>query len=113
MTSGEFLDKEAWIEAKIVNGNGFDLLPIAKEKITELGVIASEVEYRSVLDLLTLALDRGLEDYPNQRAMILRTMGEVFEYLHDASSAISRYEMALELHPRIGVKRRLDQLRKI
>lgn len=112
LSSGVFLDKKAWIESKTANGSGFDLFYIAKEKLSELGDRASSEEYRSVLDLLGIALDRDLRDYPNQRATILRTMGEVFEFLDDAPSAISRYEMALDLNSKIGVKRRLDQLRK-
>jgi len=38
-------------------------------------------------------------------------MGEVYEELNDISQAISHYELALQYDSKVGVKRKLSQLK--
>ena len=62
--------------------------------------------------MLNRALKKGLDEYPNEKAAVYRTLGEVKESLGETSDAIHDYELALELNPKVGIKRHLDMLKK-
>lgn len=49
---------------------------------------------------------------PNTNAKVLRHLGEITDRAGDIASAITFYERALGLNPRVGVKKRLAQLRR-
>lgn len=108
--TGEFLDTALLIEKKLAIGNGFDLHQIAADRIAQLSDTGLLDESDEIVRILTLALERDLEDYPNERAAILRTLGETHERIGDFGSAIDCYKRALALNPRVGIKRRLSQL---
>ena len=48
----------------------------------------------------------------SEKAIAYREEGEAKEALKDFDSAISYYELALQWNPKVGVKRRLDSLKK-
>ncbi len=58
-----------------------------------------------------MALTRGLDDYPNQRAIVFRNMGELWDILVK-SATVENYEEAMRYNPKVEVKIRLDQLRQ-
>jgi len=110
--SGEFLDSERWQTERIKRANGFELSAIARERFQSLDKVVNTETGEEILTLLEQALQRGLDNYPNEQAMVYRTMGEVFEALGEKLKAIEHYERALRLNPKVGIKRRLDTLRK-
>ncbi|MFC1999486.1 hypothetical protein ACFLXE_01855 [Chloroflexota bacterium] len=112
LKSGEFLDRDRWIEQRTKHGSGFDLLSIAEERIAQLAESSSEANIPEIIDLLKTALTRGLTNYPNQQAIIYRHLGELWERLGDKSTAIGNYEQAIKCNPNVGVKRRLNQLKQ-
>ncbi len=56
------------------------------------------------------ALDQQLDT--NQQARALRYRGEIAEHRGDAAGAIQFWERALELNPKVGIKRKLQALKK-
>ena len=112
LSSGDLLDSELWIAKKIQHGSGFELLGIAQERLRELGDSASESEHREILDILGNALKRGLKDYPNQQAAVYRAMGEIHERMGNLPLAMRNYEQALKQNPKVGVKRKLKELKQ-
>jgi hypothetical protein len=111
LESGLFEDREGWVEQKIKHGNGFELLAIAQDRMKLLSDVSSKDEVDELIDLLQAALTRGLSTYPNQQAIVYRYIGELKERLGDWVSAIEFYEEALKHNPKVGVKRRLSQLK--
>ena len=112
LKSGEFLDEERWIEERTKHGSGFELLDIAKERITQLKEPPSEDEINDITELLKTALGRGLDTYPHQQAIVFRNLGELKERVGDQLAAIDYYEKAMEKDSKVGVKRRLSQLKR-
>jgi hypothetical protein len=109
---GEFLDEERWQTERIKGANGFELSAIARERFQSLDKDVDPNTCSEILSLLEGALQRGLDDYPNEQAKVYRTMGEVFEVLGERSKAAEHYERALRLNPKVGVRRKLDALKK-
>ncbi|MHC5023000.1 MAG: hypothetical protein ACYTGG_03675 [Planctomycetota bacterium] len=81
------------------------LLSAAAEEVSE-----DETTWRSAQSLLFEAEQFELPD--RVRAVIHRRLGEIAEHLDETDEAIARYEQALELHARVGVKTRLARLRR-
>ena len=48
----------------------------------------------------------------NTKATVYRRLGEIAEQMGDTGGAIQNYTQALELNPKVGVKRRLNTLKK-
>ncbi len=109
---GSFEDRQRWRDQKIKYGNGFDLLTVAQESMRQLTNVSSEEQIREIIDLFQTALSRGLNNYPNQQAIVFRNLGELKERLGDKFAAIENYEEAMKHNPKIGVKRRLSQLKQ-
>jgi tetratricopeptide (TPR) repeat protein len=61
---------------------------------------------------LRKAFKKGLDEDPNEKANAYRTAGEVNEAMGQTDNAIKYYEKAIELNPKVGVKRRLSALKK-
>ena len=64
--------------------------------------------------------DLAIESYkmalifdPRHIAKIYRKLGEIYEYLYETDEAILNFEMALKHNKNIGVKRKLDKLKKL
>ena len=112
LRAGSFEDRERLLDQRMEHGNGFDLLAISQGLIDGLLDESSEEQIQPILGLLKTALTRGLDDYPNQRAIVFRNLGQLWERLGDESLAVQNYEVAVRCNPRGGVKRRLDQLKQ-
>jgi tetratricopeptide (TPR) repeat protein len=110
--AGQFIDKDKWEAERINYASAFELSLIAKERFKEKGTGLSEADAQEILLLLGRALKKGLDEYPNEKAAVYRTMGEVKESFGEISDAINAYELALELNPKVGIKRHLDILKK-
>lgn len=109
---GDFIDKDKWQAERINYASAFELSLIAKEHFKEKYHSLSEADAQEILLLLERALNKGLDEYPNEKAAVYRTIGEVKESLGTIPDAIHYYEMALKLNPKVGIKRRLDILKK-
>jgi hypothetical protein len=100
-------------QLQMENRDGFTLLidTLAELKVCG-GQIKKEVGAR-ILDNLTKAAGRIPQKYPERHAEIFRATGEILEAWGDTVQAIEYYEFAIQKNPKVGVKRRLDNLRKI
>lgn len=110
--TGQFIDKEKWETERLNFASAFELSFIAKERLKEKGCNLREEDAKEILSLLHSALVKGLDQYPNEKATVYRTVGEIKESLGNISEAILNYEFALELNSKVGVKRRLEALKK-
>ncbi len=106
---GRFLDRSAWLASGLQQG---DLLIIER--------ILSEAAGPPSPDLIALllpAIDIALaaERYRDQRsqARAYRLRGTCLDAAGDLHNAATAYGQAVALDPKVGVKRRLDQIRKM
>lgn len=106
---GQFLDRSAWLALGLQQG---DLL-IIERILSEVGGTPS----RDLIALLLPAIDIALaaERYRDQRsqARAYRLRGTCLDAAGDLRNAAAAYEQAVGLDPKVGVKRRLDQIRKM
>jgi tetratricopeptide (TPR) repeat protein len=94
------------------NRDGFTLLNDARR---ELRLLRSQVDKDTgakILDMLTKAAELIPQQYTERHAEIYRATGEILEIWGNTAEAIEYYEYALQKNPNVGVRRRLETLRK-
>jgi tetratricopeptide (TPR) repeat protein len=91
----------------ITNGTIYDRLILYVDKSDEIKL--KEPVY---LDLLTKALTDKDASYSFGKDKIYRMIGEYHEANGDVTKTIENWDKALQLNPKIGVKRKLDSLKK-
>ncbi len=99
-------------QLQMENRDGFTLLI---DTLAELKVCGGQIEREvgaRMLDNLTKAAGRIPQKYPERHAEIFRATGEILEAWGDSMQAIDYYEFAIQKNPKVGVKGRLDNLRK-
>ena len=105
---GGFLDRERWLEARLQQGD----LYTARRIFTEAGGRPD----RELVARLLVAVDRGLahQTWRDERSQAFgwRLRGELLEATGSVAAAVACYESALGFDPKVGVKRRLDQLKR-
>jgi hypothetical protein len=106
---GTFLDRMKWLAAGLREG---DLITVER--------LLSDCENKptpelasQLLPAIDLALTRSRADDLKTRARALRSRGICFEAVAEVKQALNCYEEALTLDPKVGVKRKADQLRKV
>lgn len=105
---GIFIDKEKLHDALIENGSVFHLL----EKVKNTKKI-DDYAAKKIIILINNALDKGVDKYPKaHKAQVYRWIGEIYEKLKNIDEAIKNYEIALMIDPKVGIKRRLNLLKK-
>lgn len=105
---GKFLDDARWRDAKIDAGTGWEVYSAVSEILG-----GDEVkDFPNLLARLDKALVRAVKDRPEMRAQIERAIAEVFDCDGKIKEAIQHYEAAIRLNPKVGVKRRLEALKK-
>ena len=109
--SGEFLDTEKWDQKRIERASPFELRRIAEDRLKVLRDDFSESTANEILKLLRKALKGSLDDYPIEKALVHRRIGEVYELLQRTDLAIENYEIALKLNAKIGLKKKLAALK--
>lgn len=110
--SGTLLDKEKW-ELKCGNtDNPFELRIIAEQKIEELEKKPDGDSIEKINNLLLKAIKCDLKNYPNEKAMIYRRLGEVCLILNREKQAIDYFEKAIKLYPKVGLKNKLNKLKQ-
>jgi tetratricopeptide (TPR) repeat protein len=105
-------DEEEPDELENKSPNGWMLLSEAKAQLVALGSKVDLETGAKILNMLTEAVQKIPEGFPYQHAEAYRATAEVLEAIGDTAHAIEYYEYALQKNPKIGVKRRLDALKK-
>ena len=106
--SGEFVDRTLWVEAGLDRGDLFILGLVLKETHPKpQGDFA-----RQLVASADKALGNIQPDDDRTRAWALKLKATCLDGLEDFSAALACYEQALLLDPKLGVKRRIEQLRK-
>lgn len=105
--SGMFIDRGLWIESRLSRGDLYMVQRLIKETPT-----TPEGEFAC---RLIACVDKGLAavraDDPKTRAFGLKLKAICLDGLEDWTAALAAYEEALALDPKVGVKRRSEQLR--
>ncbi len=100
---GEIVDKDSWNEYRLSEALEADYGYSAY-------YLSFEMEPARALELLKVSIGKKLESkFP---AKVYRRIGEVYEELGDLTAAISNYEAALAIDPKVGIKKRLAALKK-
>ncbi|HEX4050326.1 MAG TPA: tetratricopeptide repeat protein [Steroidobacteraceae bacterium] len=106
---GTFVDREDWIAANLKRGD----LRMVRRVIDDAG---GKLEPEAAKRLLG-AVNRGLahKNWKDSgwQAFGLRLRGELLEAAGELEQALKSYDDALAFNPKIGIKRRADQLKKL
>lgn len=109
--SGEFLDRENWQDARLTRGDYGSAMGMVEEILKS----DSDVQPAAVLRFFR-CLDRIEKSIPmsdsKTRARARKLRGQCFECEANFEEALRCYQEALALDPRVGAKRRVDQLIK-
>lgn len=105
---GEFLDRDRWIEWSLSAGN----LAVVERLIEEADRKPSGELARRLIDGIDVSLDTRSPGDEHARAWAFKLRGICLESGGNALDALRCYDEALQLDPKIGVKRRADALRK-
>lgn len=104
--NGDFLDSESYEKEKVEDASPTDLIIIVKEKIKN----TPKESLSSLLLLLDKASKGNLSEFNDYRALAFRLRGEIHDVLGNYEEAIAAYRQAIEINPKIGIKRRLQKL---
>lgn len=107
-SAGEFVDRPLWIESSLDRGDLYMVQRVIKETHPRPeGAFAQR---------LVGCIDKGLAavraDDLRTRAFGLKLKATCLDGLEDWTVALTIYEEALALDPKLGVKRRIEQLRR-
>lgn len=105
---GEFLDRNAWLDAGVEQGDIY----IIGNLLSEIEGDQAEETLRRALAGLDRALQKPANSDPRTRAHILKLKGDCFDRLKNWKDALVCFDEALELNPKVGAKRRSSQIRK-
>ena len=104
--NGDFTERQKWIDHGLAKGD----LRIIQEIVTSSDTVAAPDRVERLLASIDVALATIKDEH--SRALAFRYQGMCFEAKGDSHQALSSYEKALELDPKVGVKRRADNVRK-
>ncbi len=114
--SGSFLDEEKLakdsLEHTLNNTDGCYFVDKAKEEFSKLKSKVTIENAKNITELLDTAFKRGFHDSPYYTGWAYRIKGEIDEALNDEIEAIKNFEIAFNLYPKIGIKKRLKELKE-
>jgi tetratricopeptide (TPR) repeat protein len=104
-------EEEARLSAAIREGDGYTLLRVAEGQLekTPLGEMAPE-KRDAARHLLEQASESRISDHTKAKAH--RWLGEIALASGQKAKAVAHFRKALELNPKVGVKKRLEALGK-
>jgi hypothetical protein len=106
---GTFLDRMKWLAAGLQKGDIFIIESLLAESEGQPGPeLAAQL-----LAAIDTALAGLRKEEGRTRARVLKSRGICLEAVAEVKQALAAYEEALALDPKVGVKRRTDQLRKV
>lgn len=106
---GEFLDRVNWANAELRKGNLFVVERLLKAAEKDCSPELAHM----LIGSIDVALNAARLGDARTQAWAWRLRGMCFETQNDAAAALGCYDKALTFDPKIGVKRRADQLRKL
>jgi hypothetical protein len=106
---GTFPDRMKWLAVGLQKGDIF----IMEKLLAESGGQPSPDLAAQLLAGTDVALAELRKDDARTRARLLKSRGICLEAIAEAKQALAAYDEALALDPKIGVKRRADQLRRV
>lgn len=107
---GDFIDAETLAKAKLESSRYEFAIPAA-EQILKSPELTHE-QAKEALNIVAQARRNGADQVDAWRARSLKLQGLAHEALGDFREAIAAFDEALELDPKIGVKRKRDSLLK-
>ena len=105
--SGNQTNKEQYDNQILNKGSIYDKLWFYSEKPNE-----EKFQDKNYLEILYKATKDNDTKYSFGLDRIYRMIGEYFEANNDVVKTIEYWERALEINPKVGVKRKLDKLKK-
>jgi tetratricopeptide (TPR) repeat protein len=110
--TGDFIDREIWIEAALTKGEYWTTILMVESLIKAAGKdVSAELASKLISSLVRIDSQFGSAD-TQWRPLALKLRGACLEASGAPAEALACYERALELNPKIGVKRRANQLKK-
>ena len=98
-------------EQRIHSNDGYILYNLATERLLKKQISdLNDTERESLKDILSRA-DKG-DISPNTHATINKLLGEIAIFENDSGTALRCFEVALRWNPKIGLKRRVESMRK-
>jgi hypothetical protein len=110
---GEFLDAEAAEQARVQyaldDKRGYALLDVARSRLASTPLASlSATDAREIEELLRRAVEKEISEFTQAGAR--RTLGELAERRGDSAAALAEYRIALDLNPKIGLKKKVQAL---
>jgi hypothetical protein len=106
---GEFLDRMRWLASGLQAGD----LAIVETLLTETKGNPTPALIEQLLGAIDRTLATSMYTAPKSRARAFKLRGICFEEIAEVAKALAAYDEALALDPKVGVKRKADQLRKV
>jgi tetratricopeptide (TPR) repeat protein len=110
--TGDFIDRDIWVETCLAKGQYGTTILMVESLIKAAGKeLPAKLASKLISSLDRFAPQFGTAD-PQWRALALKLRGIRLEASGAVAEALGCYERALELNPKIGVKRRAHQLKE-
>lgn len=107
--AGSFLERDKWINAGLMRSD----LYLIRRLLDESSGKPDESLARRILTSIDVGLSQEGRRDDQLQALGWRLRGEAHESLGEFTDALQSYEKALTLNPKIGLKRRVAQIKKI
>ncbi len=107
---GNFVDAENLDKANLKSSDYSRIIGAAEKILNEPDI--SQSLAREALEAVIRARSLGADSNPAWTPNALKVQGLAHEVLDELHEAIQVYEEAIVLNPKIGVKRKLDALKK-
>lgn len=107
---GNFINSEDFNVARL-RCDRYDVILLAAEEIVKASELNNQLA-NATLEATIRALSLGAEKDQSWKAVALKIQGLAHEFLCNNEDAIAAFDEALQINPKIGVKRKVDSLRK-
>jgi hypothetical protein len=107
--TGQFIDRQKWLDEAIARGDA----NIIEQALREIGKNPDPELTNRLIAGLDLALANVRDNDPRTKAYVFRLKGECQDACSNSGEALRCFDMALALNPKVGVRRRAEQLRKM
>jgi tetratricopeptide (TPR) repeat protein len=108
--NGDFLDQNALEEASLAKGDYSTIIQTAAAILHRSDVLPGRLQ--EALLAVQRARRSGADGDPGWKATALKVQGLTHEALGETAEAMTLYQRALDVNPKIGLKRRLAALQK-
>lgn len=109
-SNGELLDPGAFEKAKLSSGSYVYAIRASEE------IVKSDESNRELiqeaLDASTKALTNGADNNDHWKSLAFKVIGLAHERLNNLEQALEAFDAALDINPKIGVKRKATSIRK-